>query len=227
MNEQEWLTCINPMAMLEFVRGKASNRKLRLFAIAGCRSMGPFFGENKVALETADRYIDGVATTEQLSTARLAIGKPIGEDIISHAVLLALGENAWEAARGVANEAALYAEASTEILLECQGEDWCKNSGIGTPEDERVKQEAKLANLLRDVIGNPFRFITIDPRWQTSVVVDLAKAIENERSIDRMGILADALMDAGCDSENISAHCRADGPHVRGCWVVDLLLAKE
>ena len=42
-----------------------------------------------------------------------------------------------------------------------------------------------------------------------------------------MAILTDALMDAGCDDEEILGHCRGKGPHVRGCWAVDLLLGKE
>jgi hypothetical protein len=66
-----------------------------------------------------------------------------------------------------------------------------------------------------------------DPRWQTSTVVDLATAIYNERAFDRMPILADALMNAGCDNDEIIAHCRDAGPHLRGCWVVDLLLGKR
>ncbi|OWK45372.1 hypothetical protein FRUB_01703 [Fimbriiglobus ruber] len=61
----------------------------------------------------------------------------------------------------------------------------------------------------------------------TSNVVALACGIYQERAFDRMPILADALQDAGCDSDDILAHCRGDGPHVRGCWVVDLLLGKE
>jgi hypothetical protein len=43
---------------------------------------------------------------------------------------------------------------------------------------------------------------------------------------DRLPILADALQDAGCDSAEVLAHCRGPGPHVRGYWVVDLLLGK-
>ncbi|MCE9531608.1 MAG: hypothetical protein K8T89_10870 [Planctomycetes bacterium] len=77
------------------------------------------------------------------------------------------------------------------------------------------------------IFGNPFRPVTIDPRWLTSTVVDLAAAIYEEHAFDRLPILADALMDAGCDSDEIIHHCRGDGPHVRGCWVVDLLLGKE
>ncbi|MCE9530621.1 MAG: hypothetical protein K8T89_05755 [Planctomycetes bacterium] len=80
---------------------------------------------------------------------------------------------------------------------------------------------------MREIFGNPFRPVTIDPRWQTSNVIDLATAIYTDRAFDRMPILADALMDAGCDNDEIIHHCRGDGPHVRGCWVVDLILGKE
>ncbi len=72
------------------------------------------------------------------------------------------------------------------------------------------------------MIGNPFRPVALDPRWLTSTVLDLARTIYDERVYERMPILADALMDAGCDSEEILSHCRSGGPHVRGCWVVDL-----
>ncbi|MCE9529888.1 MAG: hypothetical protein K8T89_01910 [Planctomycetes bacterium] len=85
---------------------------------------------------------------------------------------------------------------------------------------------AEQAKLIREVSGNPFRPVAIDDRWLTSTVVDIAEAIYEERAFDRMPILSDALMDAGCDSEEMITHCRGNGPHVRGCWVVDLLLGK-
>jgi hypothetical protein len=81
--------------------------------------------------------------------------------------------------------------------------------------------------LLRDIFGNPFRKHKFDSRWRTSDVLGLARAIYDERAYERMPILADALMDAGCENEEIINHCRGDGPHVRGCWVVDLILGKE
>jgi hypothetical protein len=55
----------------------------------------------------------------------------------------------------------------------------------------------------------------------------LAEGIYQERAFDRMPILADALQDAGCDNEDVLTHCRQPGEHVRGCWVVDLVLNKE
>jgi hypothetical protein len=83
------------------------------------------------------------------------------------------------------------------------------------------------AALLRDIFGNPFRPVAVDPSWRTSTVVTLAEGIYADRAFDRLPILADALMDAGCDNADILAHCRGDGPHVRGCWVVDLVLGKS
>jgi hypothetical protein len=80
---------------------------------------------------------------------------------------------------------------------------------------------------VRDVFGNPFRPAVADPRWLTPTVLSLAGGIYTERAYDRLPVLADALQDAGCDSEEVLAHCRGAGPHVRGCWVVDLILGKE
>jgi hypothetical protein len=68
---------------------------------------------------------------------------------------------------------------------------------------------------------------SLEPAWLTSTVIALAKGIEDERAFDRLPILADALQDAGCDNADILDHCRGPGPHVRGCWVVDLVLGKE
>jgi hypothetical protein len=76
-------------------------------------------------------------------------------------------------------------------------------------------------------VGNPFRPVAADSRWLTSTVVSLAQAIYDDRLFDRLPILADALEDAGCDNADILTHCRGDGSHVRGCWVVDLILGKE
>jgi hypothetical protein len=84
-----------------------------------------------------------------------------------------------------------------------------------------------LSAVTRDIFGNPFRPVTVDPSWLTSDVRALAGGIYEERTFDRMPILADALQDAGCDNEDILNHCRQPGEHVRGCWVVDLLLGKS
>jgi hypothetical protein len=90
--------------------------------------------------------------------------------------------------------------------------------------------EAELAAqavLVRDIFGNPFRPVAFSPEWRTDTAVALARQMYESREFSAMPILADALQDAGCDSDDILNHCRGDGPHVRGCWVVDLVLEKS
>jgi hypothetical protein len=80
--------------------------------------------------------------------------------------------------------------------------------------------------IIRDIAGNPFRPSSTNGAWLTSVVVSLARGIYADRAFDRLPNLADALQAAGCDDADILAHCRSDGPHVRGCWVVYVVLGK-
>jgi hypothetical protein len=76
-----------------------------------------------------------------------------------------------------------------------------------------------------DIFGNPFRLINFSPMWRTSTTVSLARTVYESRDFSAIPILADALQDAGCDSTDILDHCRDTSPaHVRGCWVVDLVL---
>jgi hypothetical protein len=80
---------------------------------------------------------------------------------------------------------------------------------------------------VHEVFGNPFRPVAVEPAWRTADVMLLARGIYAEKAFDRMPILADALQDAGCDNATVLDHCRGEGPHVRGCWVVDLVLGRE
>jgi hypothetical protein len=81
--------------------------------------------------------------------------------------------------------------------------------------------------VLRCLAGNPFRTPVVRPAWVTSTVVGLVRGINADAAFDRLPILADALEDAGCDSADLLAHLRGDGPHVRGCWALDLVLGKS
>jgi hypothetical protein len=83
--------------------------------------------------------------------------------------------------------------------------------------------------LLHDIIGNPFRPSIADPAWfawRDGTLVWIAQTIYDERCFTDLPILADALEEAGCTHAAILAHCREPGEHVRGCWVLDLLLGK-
>jgi hypothetical protein len=84
------------------------------------------------------------------------------------------------------------------------------------------------SDLIRDIFGNPFRLIPFSSAWRTTTAVQLARGMYDSRDFSAMPILADALQDAGCDDGDILNHCRdANQVHVRGCWVVDLVLGKE
>ena len=101
---------------------------------------------------------------------------------------------------------------------------------VSPPGGVRNYYDPPQAHLLRDIFGNPFRPTTLNPAWLTwnqGTVVQIAQHIYDERKFEDLPILSDALIDAGCDNPDIIAHCRAPCPHVRGCWVLDLLLGKE
>jgi hypothetical protein len=91
--------------------------------------------------------------------------------------------------------------------------------------DPRVEAEF-LEPLLLCVFGTPSHPQVADPSWLTPTVVALARGIFADRAYERLPILADALQEAGCDNEDILTHCRSNGPHVPGCWVIALLLGK-
>lgn len=80
--------------------------------------------------------------------------------------------------------------------------------------------------ILRDIFGNPFRPLAFAPGWLTETAVGIARGIYDDRAFDRLPILADALQDAGCENADVLAHCRGEGLHVRGCWVVGGVLRK-
>jgi hypothetical protein len=84
-----------------------------------------------------------------------------------------------------------------------------------------------LCKLIRDLFQNPFRNIMVGSARLAPNVVTLAQAIYDDRAFDRLPLLADALEEAGCDNQEILDHCRSNNEHVRGCWVVDLILGKS
>jgi hypothetical protein len=95
------------------------------------------------------------------------------------------------------------------------------------PRDVATRLEAEHVALIRCVFGNPFHPVTFSSEWRTDTAVALARQMYEAREFSTMPILADALQDAGCANEDILNHCRAPGVHIRGCWVVDLVLGKE
>ena len=215
VTESEWLGCTGTRPLIKFLRGKTSDRKLRLFAVACCRRIWDLMGDrSNQAVEVAERYADGNVTDAELAaSASLASATAVG----AKAALAAWA--AWVAWAAVAMGVERAAAAATWTASE-KGED--------RPQ----------INLLRDIFGNPFRPSPPLPpavlAWNDGTVRRLAAGIYKERQLPagtldnaRLAILADALLDAGCDNEDLIQHCREAGSHVRGCWPLDLILSKD
>jgi hypothetical protein len=217
MTEAEWLTATDPSKVLKFLRDGPSDRKFRLFAMAACRHSLQCFGhyELDVAIDWADRSVDGTAITELPEDVRGAVEWATTEMCES---LNCLGEAVRSMLTATVFDSGMAQYAAQAIIEAHQ---------IADVDSSAANEACKQSVILRDIFGNPFRPVPFDPRWRTADVTALARGIYDEREFDRLPLLADALMDAGCDHEDVLAHCRGDGPHVRGCWVVDLVLGKE
>jgi hypothetical protein len=233
MTEAEWLACKDPTAQLNFIffdaeRG-ASARRNRLFACACARRVWSHLSDERSrgAVETAERYVDNEATIDELKAAweRSATqddggGVQIPRELDFSAAAAAAWATATNdqaaAVNGCVHAACAVGRPSNDPWLD--GTEW-DSAGAA----ERTAQ----ASLLQDLFGNPFRPLTFSPGWRTDTTVTLASTMYESRDFGAMPILADALQDAGCEEDQILAHCRGPGPHVRGCWVVDLVLGKE
>jgi hypothetical protein len=196
-----WRKGTDVVKMLRFVSTETNERKLRLFAVACCRWLDHMMTEDdRKAVEAADRFADGLITSKERDAARYVRSQVRSNPL--PAPSRAAGSATFAGGRSAAVMTCWHAtEAGLDMTTQCQLI-WC-------------------------VFGNPFHPITVGATWLTSTVVALATGIYDERAFDRMPILADALQDAGCDNADILNHCRGPGPHVRGCWVVDLLLGKS
>src|SRR5262249_20625661 len=133
---------------------------------------------------------------------------------------------AFQVTRPEAPKAAWYASSNAYLAvaaLENPGAS-ASDPPLGTsPGDETHAQ----ADLLRCVFGNPFQPLALHLAWRTSDVLRLAEGIYAERTFDGFPILADAAEEAGCTDARLLGHLRGPGPHVRGCWALDLILSKD
>jgi hypothetical protein len=216
--------------MLDFLRGKASERKLRLFAAACVRRAWHLLTDTgRQAVEAAEAYADAMIGREPLQAARHAAYEPIADAIAAANMTWTLGtplsppESAADAALGACDDMGSDSGRYYATLHAAER----SRAALGWTRGECFAQVA----LVHDVLGNPFRYPPPLPAavmtWNDRLVVRLAQAIYDGRRWGDMPILGDALLDAGCDVEDVVAHCRAGGEHVRGCWVVDLCLGKS
>ncbi|OAI53955.1 hypothetical protein AYO44_15575 [Planctomycetaceae bacterium SCGC AG-212-F19] len=225
--EHEWLVCDRPRPMICFLGEKASGRKLRLFAVACCRRIWAHLADdaNRAAVATAERFADGLVTNdERIAALRSVWATRPKED--NEAILHTLDPDARDTGPPAASanyadafDAAKYGSRNCRQAVLPQPLAW--DGGCAVEESHALAQ----CCLLRDIFGNPFRPVAV-VAWQTATATSLAQAIYAERAFDRLPIVADALEDAGCTNDEVLNHCRQPGEHVRGCWVLDLMLAK-
>jgi hypothetical protein len=232
MTERQWRGRFDSDRHLEacewLPEDKKNHRKLRLWSCACCRRLGDLLADKRSwhAIEVAERKADGLADKDEMQKARKAA---------------ALVPQVRQKLRGTPAE---WAASAPRWLLHPSAFEFSRTAAIrasiamaesgATTRDAEDKLQFEL---LRDIFGNLFRPVTIPPTvlaWDDAAVVRLAQAAYEERHLPsglldnaRLAVLADALEEAGCDDRQILEHLRSGGDHVRGCFVVDLILAKE
>jgi hypothetical protein len=230
MTEQQWLTETHPWYMLTFVSGRSCLRKLRLFICACCRRVMHVMNYKQLirAVIAGEGYADGKRTEDERIQAygaaqQIAWDHRYKEEDNSPV----LYDCAFAAVRAATSDTYLSLSDAQEVVRAIVK---VKHAVQETTFANEIRQ---LTSLVCCVFGNPFRPVNVDPAWWSSNVIGLAHAAYEDRQLPsgvfnnlRMGVLADALEEAGCDNGDILDHLRGGGEHVRGCWVIDLLLGK-
>jgi hypothetical protein len=246
MTPEEWERCTDPQKMLEFLRAKASERKLRLAAVGLARAVEHLAGDERScrALEVAERYAEGQATEEELAAARQAAlaaapwlqyggrNHPRGDAGWSafwarRAALSATASGALEAPRGAAGDSC-FAAAPSLLNYERTGLNDAQKAKKKAIREPVARGQAAL---LRCIVGNPYRPPPVIDRavlaYNGGAVRQLAEAIYAERRFEDLPVLADLLEEAGLSDAALLGHLRGPGPHALGCWALDLILGKR
>jgi hypothetical protein len=223
VTEQDWIESENIEQMLEclvserFPDAEPCNwgrgeRKKCLFVCACLRRIWNLLPEEyKATFEIRELDVDGLVSDETRQAKWSAAERISWEH---HNLLFAVGYDDIGLLCYIA--AGIAAEAATD------------RSGVPRQTEACQQQERREhASLLRDIFGNPFRLVTINPAWLTwhdGLLVSMARQMYDSRDFTDMPIVADALEEAGCSDQDILAHCRSRGVHVRGCFAIDAIL---
>jgi hypothetical protein len=251
MTEHEWLLSTDPQAMFRYLLAdhaaktpprlarhpRVSDRKLRLFACACCRQVWPAMTDSRSrqTVEIAERFAEGLASEQELATAWVA---------------------AWNVAEVTAGVAArAVAEAAAEASAS-RGASRDPSRDASRARALAASKQAPLLRDIVGNPFRPLHINSAWLTWSDRIIPRLAQVAYDDRHDDgtldavRLAVLADALEEAGCDNADILSHLRQPqngiplreavpgkcwtveidnpwGPHVRGCWVLDLLLGKE
>jgi hypothetical protein len=249
MSEAEWLACTDPVKMLTFFfPNETSDRKRRLFAVACCRSVAHLMTDSRSleAVAAAERYADGLIDEGGLASARSAAAAAQEALITGPTAMTAAGTAvAYQEARS-ARVTALTAAGVARVAVESPWAWTAKGmapaaAGIAAEALElsaessaraavAAKVSAAQVDLVREVFGNPWRCPALAPGTSPhgcAAALAIARRAYEEGDFRALPIVADALEDASCADAGLLDHLRGPGPHVRGCWAVDLLLGKS
>jgi hypothetical protein len=229
-----------------FRKGKFSARKRRLSACACLRRNWVLLADerSRQAIETTERFADGLTNRKifnkavqaardaslQMARPRIMVGEWLqaAQARAADAVACALSANdpadeavTWskETARACATQKMTSSNSASQLMPEMA-------TAARTPEAAWIAEAVAQCELLRDVIGNPFRRRPLDRSWCTSEVVAIAKGILRDGAFNRTLELTNLLEKAGCVDGDALHHCR-DKVHVRGCWLLDFIVGKS
>ncbi|MDB5310240.1 MAG: hypothetical protein JWO38_4442 [Gemmataceae bacterium] len=219
MTEAEWLAIDEFETLQCYLGGIGSERKLRLLAAACVReTVTNSVGYDARLAEVLERVADGLGHPDELRLWRDWQGRNIESSRRRNALYSATREPALIAAAG-----AVWHLPPGLAAVAASGQSWDDGRWRLVYDAKALAVKRRIWQLLGCITGaSP----VCDPAWLTSAVVSLARQMYDSRDFSSMPILVDALQDAGCDHPDILAHCRGPGSHVRGCWVVDLVLGK-
>ncbi len=218
MTEDQWLTTTRPYD-LTYHKACLSDRKRRLLSCACARRVLDLVPDARyaAAVDTAERYADGLATQDEMRATRRLMNRLWTERNFTEA-----GNHAATAALATLTRSPVGAVHGLETAAAARAAEARPRWDAGHAEETRFQ-----CLLARDVFANPFRPVVARPGWLTPTVLALARGIYADRAFHRLPVLADALEEAGCGQPDLLGHCRGDGPHVPGCWLIDLLLRKS
>ena len=196
MTEEEWLSLKDPEGIFALLTEVASQRKCILFCIGCCC----FQARNRMTRpwRATEQFADGQITSE------------------------ALAEIWYDGSSSMGTEA--HFQSPPPLQPKLWARDWSRRD-FGSSIKPSLSPDA-VTQIIRCIFGNPFRPVTLDTSWVTSTVTTLARTMYETRDFSAMPILADALQDAGCSEDQVLSHCRGEGVHVRGCWLIDLLTGR-
>jgi hypothetical protein len=222
VDEATWLALADPRAMLLSLRREASDRKVRLFACACCRRIWDLLPDeaNRGLVAAVEDRPDGTFDDPELNAALVASSRREHECAADpgYWAVKYLGRSFYKVSP---------VEGALAAICHVQRKVSRAPGASGVESAAGAAEGRSQCALLCDIFGPlPFRPVAVAASWTTSAVIALARGSYDDRRFEDLPVLADALEEAGCTAAEILGHLRGPGPHVRGCWVLDLVLGK-